>query len=278
MDTDIRKDNYFLKSNGSIYKPNKVKLANFVASIFTAILLIVSGLVIVANKAYDYAIVEGLSMYPTINSTVNSKDIAYFSYSKKASKGDVIIVNYKAIGEGIQAIKRLIATGGDTICYYGGKILLNGKALNETYLEKDYEYLKSNSDALNQTGYLSADEWKEQSYEKAKAKFEHWCGILINEILTEQQKDNELPDTEFFKNYSTKYAGCVTYSEVLQTYVLKVPDNFIFFLGDNRTNSHDCNSFGPIESKYLDAKVIFITPENFSVMGTLTKKILYLFS
>lgn len=276
----MRNKNYSLKINGGIYKTSIQKLTEIMFVVVASFIFIFSGLLMPANNTFDCAVVEGMSMYPTINATTkttNVRDIAYFAESKKVKKGDIAIVDYAAVGDNIKAIKRLIATGGDTICYYEGHILLNGEVLQEPYLEKDYQYLENNKKALMLTGFHSADEWKNKGFATAKAKFEKWCETLLDDSLTVEQKKTKLADTEFFDNYFEKYDGSVKYSEVLETYILTIPENFVFVVGDNRHDSKDCNSFGPIEQKYMTAKVCFFTTGNITNAGLISKKILHLF-
>ena len=277
---NMKNKNYDSKINGSIVKTAKTKLAEIMLILFASFLFIFSGLVISANKTFDCAVVEGTSMYPTINATTkttNVRDIAYYANNKKVKKGDIIIVDYNCIGDNKKAIKRYIATGGDTICYYGGHILVNGEVLKEPYMDTAYEYLKNNKRALMLTGFHSADEWRDKGYNTAKAKFENWCSILLRNDWTIERKKAELSDTEFFGNYFEKYDGSIKYSDTLETYILTVPENFVFFVGDNRKDSHDCNSFGPIEKKYITAKVCFFTTGNITNAGLISKKLLHLF-
>ena len=264
-----------IRNYKSIYKSKRAKLATLVATIATTIFVIFSALVFVANKTFDYAVVEGLSMYPTINATAKTttiNDYAYYSTNKRVARGDIIIVDYIDTGSDIDAIKRLIAIAGDTICYYNGNILLNGEVLTETYLENGYEYLKNNPNALKLSGYTTADDWKDDEYTAQKNRFESWCKKLVNGTMEEYEKR-----TEFFKNFSTNYSNCIRYDETIDGYVLTIPKNHIFFLGDNRLNSSDCNTFGPIENKYLKAKVCFVTTGQLPITVVITKKILHLF-
>ena len=272
---------YNPKLNGDIKEKKISKLGNIMVSILMIVSLIFCSLAFITSKTYYTAIVEGASMYPTINAsqkTTNINDIAYYTKTKSPKKGEIIIVDYSSAGEDIDAIKRLIATGGDTVCYYNNQILINGEALNETYLENDYTMLKNNSSLLTNSGFASADQWKERGYLKSKSNFENWCSILLSNILTEQQKDEKLRDTTFFKNYSTDYAESVKYSETLETYVLTVPEGYIYFLGDNRSNSTDSSIIGPLETKYMLAKVSFITSGNSTIWSNFVNQVKYLFA
>ena len=220
-------------------------------------------------------------MFPTINAQrklTGINDIAFYTLKKSYNKGDIIIVDYSSTGSNIDAIKRLIATGGDTVCYYNGNILLNGEALDESYLTDAYNQIVNNPEILEDSGYTSADDWKNQGYTKSKENFERWCGILLNPFLTESQKDAELQDTEFFKNYSSKYSGSVKYNSAINSYILTVPENFVYFLGDNRAKSSDASIFGPLESKYILAKVSFISSGTATIYSNFWKEIKFLFA
>ena len=84
--------------------------------------------------------------------------------------------------------------------------------------------------------------------------------------------------TDFFKNYEEKYSGSISYDEEIQSYILKLPENFIFFLGDNRGGSLDASEYGPASVDYMVGKVDFWTSMNASYIEKLTKQLIYLFS
>ena len=277
----MRNYEYDPRTNSELIERKTNILLSQVTIILLAMCLIICAMVFVTNRTFYTAEVEGASMYPTINSTQKLSgvnDVAYYTTKRNAKRGDVIIVDYIATGSNIDAIKRLIAVGGDTICYYNGHILLNGKALTEQYLNDDYKLLKNDPKLLYDSGFASADDWKNLGYTKSKDNFENWCEILLNSSLTEAQKDEKLADTTFFKNFSTTYFNSVQYSEVLETYVLTVPDGFVYFLGDNRSNSSDCSLFGPLESKYVLAKVDFVAKGTSTAYYVFWQEIKHLFA
>ena len=271
----MRNYTYDPKTNGEIATRKYILLLNQVVTILLTVCLIFCAIVYVTNRTFYSAEVEGASMYPTINATAsqtNINDIAYYTLKKQPKKSEIIIVDYSDAGEDIDAIKRLMAVGGDTICYYNGNLLINGEILKEPYMEQNYEYLKQN------VSEASAEYWKNNGYAKSKQRFENWCEILLNDALTKEQKDALLRDTTFFKNYDEDYSDSVKYSEVLGTYVLTVPQGFVYFLGDNRANSTDCSTFGPLETKYVLAKVDFVAKGNSTIFSILSKKITHLFA
>ena len=267
----MRNYKYSPATNGNIKERKINLLLNQVVSIALAISLIFCALAYITARTFDMADVKGTSMFPTIN-IEGSGDVAYFTYLKKANRGDVIIVDYRSTGLKFDAIKRLIAKGGDTICYYDGHLLLNGQVLEEEYLQKDYETLKAHPEYLK--GYSSADDWLNGGYTVSKNNFENWCKSLL------EDGEYTIYNTKFFKNYATDYANSIKYYADMGeggTYVLNVPEGFVYFLGDNRGGSTDCSAIGPIEEKYIKAKVDFIAESNATIFAIFMKEISHLF-
>ena len=260
------------KINGNVAEKPEIKLLNKITTFLLVFCLLFCFLALITTSTYFYANVDGKSMFPTINS-VNENDIAYYTKTKLAKKGDVIIVDYGFSNKNFRAIKRLIATGGDTVCYYNNHIYVNGEAINEQYLIDDYEYLKNNTDILKNSGYLTAEDWLEGGYQSSKAKFENFCAKLVNNSLSEYEKKST-----FQKNYQTDYLGSIVYNSVIDSYVLTIPDGYIFFLGDNRGGSNDSSSLGIAEEKYLVAKVDFVADENATIFSKFTSQVVHLFS
>ena len=263
---------YSPKENGNLVERNEVKLLNRIISGILIFVIIFSIYSLIATKTYIGAEVDGPSMYPTINAT-KVNDYAYYTTRKQPKKGDIVVIDYHYAKETFKAIKRLIATGGDTVCFFDNGIYVNGKRLNETYLDDDYKLLKTNKDVLEYGEYTSADEWEEAGYEDCKSTFEQRCEWLINGDMPSNVKVSE-----FFKNYSEKYSGSVYKDETTNAYTLKVPDGFVFFLGDNRGGSLDSSELGPAEVKYMVGKVDFITSMNASFIERFSKQLIYLFS
>ena len=249
----------------NVKKRKSDKLTSNILSVATIFCAIISLFVLSISSIYYSAEVVGLSMAPSINSSSyfeqeNAKnEIAYYTTYKQAKKGDIVIVDYESANiREVDAIKRLIAVGGDTICYYNGSILINGKQLTEKYIDDGYEKIKDTK------GKFYADQWKQTGYEISKQNFENFCQNVIDGIYKK---------TTFAKNYQTTYDGYIQKSEVLDTYVLTVPEGYVFFLGDNRGGSIDSSTFGPIEEKYLLVKVDYIVPYGTNIFSAIWKNL-----
>ena len=262
---------YNPKTNYNIEENDWTKCLTKFANFMLVLCFIITSVVIYFFSTYQFAQIDGDSMFPTLNGSFrNTKisDIAYYTSFKPTNKGDIVIVDYFSSGiedsNNYEAIKRIIATGGDTIYYYAGNIFVNDKKLDEPYIENGYQFIKHNY------SLEEAENWKNNGYKKSKVNFENWCKQLYeNQPTTEK--------TEFFINYQTKYNSCITYDEVLKTYVLTLPKNFVYFLGDNRGLSKDSSLVGPVEEKYITAKVDFIVENNRDIFTHLWVKFVELF-
>ena len=102
--------NYNPKENGNIKQKPQDLLMNYVLTIILVFCLILSSFAYASSQIFSSAVVEGLSMFPTINSKYDKGDIAYYKKNSTISRGDIIIINYKEAQKNIDAIKRVIAS------------------------------------------------------------------------------------------------------------------------------------------------------------------------
>lgn len=269
------------RTNGDIIQNKNSRFKTLFATISLVLVAIFCLFTIFVTRSYQYANVSGSSMFPTINGEyyidydTGKQQLAYYTLYKQAKKGDIVIVDYgasNATTANVDAIKRLIATGGDTICYYQNKILVNGKPLDETYIDSGYKFIEQHKSTQE------ANDWIEIGYKTSKESFEKICQEFLTG--TAYNMSDSPIKTEFSKNcldynYAQKY---IKYNSTIGTYVMTIPNDFVFFLGDNRKVSNDCSHFGPIESKYVLAKTDFVIDNNSNIFAKLTQEMFNIFS
>ena len=256
------------QKNDEQKKPKKwAKFASITASVFIVIFTAFLVMLMITTNVYRSATVVGSSMYPTINAKADGNDGAFYTLYKNANINDIIIVDYDSSGiaSNIDAIKRLIAKGGDTICFYGGKILKNNKPIDDWYIQSAINY-------MNQTGE-DGTEWAENGYQQCKNEFVNFCTQVLNGFSSINTTFVQTckSDEDFKEEH-------IRYDSALHTYVLTVPENYIFFLGDNRGGSTDCSDFGPLEEKYLLAKVDFVLKYNSNVLDKIFQQFIHVFA
>lgn len=81
-------------------------------------------------------LVDGLSMMPTLENYERLIVNKFVYRFKEPEHGDIIVFKYS---EDRDFIKRVIATGGDTVRVNGGRVYLNGVPLEEDYIN-EYPY------------------------------------------------------------------------------------------------------------------------------------------
>ncbi len=75
-----------------------------------------------------FSFVKGVSMEPTLKT---GNFVVYNRLSENYNRGDVVSVR---VPSGEYYVKRVIATGGETIDIKDGKVFINGKPIQEDYL------------------------------------------------------------------------------------------------------------------------------------------------
>ena len=105
-------------------------------------LIRIAVLVVVCLVAFKYWLlpirVDGPSMMPTYRAGgVNFVNrLAYLRHEPR--RGDVVAVRYS--GRSIMLMKRIVALPGETIEFVDGRIVINGRFLNEPYLKYECDW------------------------------------------------------------------------------------------------------------------------------------------
>jgi signal peptidase I len=83
-----------------------------------------------------FAGVLGISMAPTLE---DKQWLAVTAILPQPARGDIVIISPRINGHHEPLVKRVIAVGGDEIDFAGGRVLLNGAAIEEPYLPEGLE-------------------------------------------------------------------------------------------------------------------------------------------
>lgn len=109
----------------------KKETIEWIKSILLAIIIAVLIKTFIFNTTY----VLGNSMYPTLH----EKDRLFANklplYFSGPDRGDIVVLEAPD-AENKDYIKRVIGIGGDTVAIIDGKVYLNGKILEEDYIEE----------------------------------------------------------------------------------------------------------------------------------------------
>ena len=111
---------------------NWQELFDWLKSILIAIILAL----IIRLFLFEVFVVEGRSMYPTLNETerLMVNKIAYRFH--EPAGGDIIVFEYKP---GCDFVKRIIGLESDIVEIKNGRVYLNGSLLDEPYLMEGLE-------------------------------------------------------------------------------------------------------------------------------------------
>lgn len=132
-----------------INKTKEVKKKNSVMrEIGSWILVLVFAVILAAfikTFIFNTVLIDGPSMNPTLENgdRLITLKLPYFFTNPK--RGDVIVFE-SPISPGDDYIKRVIGVEGDEIRIEDGSVYVNGKKLEESYIEKDIYTFTSNGD------------------------------------------------------------------------------------------------------------------------------------
>lgn len=111
------------------------RIITAVVSVAVVVALAFVTATLLKTYVYDTFIVEGASMYPTLDGGVTGDrydgETLILNKVAKIKRGDVIV--FGVDGRTDALVKRVIGVGGDTVSFSEGKVYLNGTLLDEQY-------------------------------------------------------------------------------------------------------------------------------------------------
>ncbi len=139
----------------------KRRLTATVSVVLVIVLAVICALIVKSCGVFDSYIVDGSSMYPTLNGgsdDLYDGDTLYLDCVAKIKRNDIIVFHWDWNGNDKELVKRVIGVGGDKVEIYGGIVYLNGTALKEDYaVGQTYNLYDGDLSALDATvpdGYI----------------------------------------------------------------------------------------------------------------------------
>lgn len=134
MQEEVEKFNY-IPDDGDNKKNKKYLVANI---FLFAVIIVLITLLIVFSTVFTTVTVSGESMYPNL---VENDKLFLQTCAYKLSRGDIVVFSRTdSEGKTINAVKRIIAMGGDTVAFdkENNLWIINGEPLDEPYFNGEY--------------------------------------------------------------------------------------------------------------------------------------------
>lgn len=196
--------------------------------------------VAIFNFIYAYTLVDGKSMYPTLNGSVydnygveideNSADSVYINRFVGYERGNIVVFNNPSdSATSKHVVKRLIATGGDKIAI--APITNTGNDLNNIYRIFLIKSGSTDIEILNES-YLPS-------------------GISLYYTYA---------DFKAYRLINSSGFTAVNHSAYGTLHFLSLKNDEVFLLGDNRSanSSYDSADYGPVNSSKYFGRVDII--------------------
>lgn len=169
-------------------------------------------------------------------------------------QGDVIVFapGFENDPEDKLWVKRIIATGGQTVEIKDGGVYVDGEKLREDYLPRvAYIELKN---GLSAGVYVSEDDELTVNYQRTLYRIKSGDSVTLSgDVYRIEYSGGKVTVNGEEKELSV----IETIHNSVNENPVTVPDGYIYVLGDNRTVSRDSRYIGPVDSRSIVGHVLF---------------------
>lgn len=214
------------------------------ALMYAAIAILVA--LIIFYYFFGCAIVKGQSMENTID---ESQRCLLLKHGYTVERGDIITINHpKPEKEGDMLIKRAIALGGDKILFVC--------STNNIYV--DMYICKAG----------------ENKFKLAKEKYTKNERMLYGDKFGRDVNDKVVPTATYYPQdkilaIDINDKNLDYNAQQLLKNVITVPENYVYYMGDNRNHSSDSRYYGPCKMSDITGKVIEVSAQGSALEGFL---------
>ena len=186
----------------------------FIWILQTALMLVVLwGIMWLLNKyVINNTLVEGTSMQPTFE----DQDRVIAWRHSKIKTGNVVVIDAPD-QPGSFYIKRVIATPKQKIVAKNNQIYINGKKLNQKFLQPGSKLVDDGSNGVYGTNYTDTNDFSLKSL----AKTSNYRAIYSQKQLQAMKRTNQVPNGTYFVmgdhrsvSKDSRYIGCIPRNKI----------------------------------------------------------------
>lgn len=121
-------------NDNKLSKSEKVKkeVIEWIKSLASAVIIAL----IIVKFIFAFTVVDGRSMMPTLLDRDRLIELKFDKYFRDYKRGDIVVIKDKVQTEGNYYVKRIVGLPGEKLELINGNVYIDGKMLEEDYIEE----------------------------------------------------------------------------------------------------------------------------------------------